>query len=135
MEYNNYKVDRTKSEDGVWMEYDGAQFKIARFGNPQFVKYAEALRRPYQRQIDNGTLSVEKQTELGAKAMARYILLGWEGFTVDGKEVKYSEDKALELLSHPDADEFRNVISSLSQDVEAFREDKVSQTEKKSLTG
>ena len=134
MEFNNYKVDSAKSEDGVWMEHDGAQFLIARFGNIKFVNYLEKLRRPYERVISNGTISNDKLTEIGCRAIAKYILLDWKGLTVNGKEVPYSEDKAFELLIMPNAEEFRNLISNLSQDVEQYREDSVSKLEKKSAT-
>ena len=130
MEYNNYTVDTDKSEEGVWMEHDGAKFKIARFGNPKFTSYMETLFKPYKRQ----GASQAKTIELGAKALAKYILLDWDGLKVNGVVVEYSYDKALELLSNPGADEFRDLISNLSQDEEQFREEQVTKTEKKSAT-
>ena len=134
MEFTNYRTDNSKSETGVWMSYDGAEFLIARFGNPTFTNYLEQLKRPYERQIANGTFPNSKLINIGAKALAKYILLDWKGLTENGEPLQYSEQKAYELLSDPYAEEFRELISKLSQDVEQFREDRIAETEKKSAT-
>ena len=122
MDFSEFKVSATASEDGIWVEHDETtKFLDARMGNKKFLTMFNKISAPYRRQMDANKLAVEKQTELMCRCMAKHVLLGWEGLTNNGKEIPYSETTALELLTTEGADEFRDLIASYASDNEAFR--------------
>lgn len=106
------------AENGAWIEYRGVQLLVARGNNTKFKAAFRRVTKPYQREIDGGTLSEEKSSELLAEALADSVLLGWKGFLQDGKEIEYSKINAKNLLiNDPDCREF---ISDFANDIENF---------------
>jgi|DEB0MinimDraft_3_1074331.scaffolds.fasta_scaffold105072_2 hypothetical protein len=131
MDLNSFKTDRQSSEEGVWVDMgEGCSLLIARKGNNKFAKKIQALIKPYQRQIEMNSMPEDKANELLAEAMAYGILLDWKGLKLDGKEVKYSQTKAKELLNDPDLRDFRNAVDALSDDREKFRKESIEAAEK-----
>lgn len=121
MRISKFRTDRRAEEDGVWVDAgEGLQLRIARWGNP---RYQEAMRRlgsPLLPQIKTGTISEQASEEVLCKAMAETILLEWKNLQEeDGSEIKYSREKALELLR--DVRDFRALVVDLSQNVNLFR--------------
>lgn len=126
MDFSEVKVNNSMAESGVWVEHDDTtSFLIARMGNKKFNVVFQKLIGPYKRQFDSGKLSADKQTDIMCKCMSKAILLGWEGLTLDGEALEYSEEKAYELLSTEGADEFRDLITSYAQDADAYRNDQL----------
>ena len=131
MDLRSYKTDLTVSEEGVWVDMgEGCSLLIARKGNQKFAKRLKSLIKPYQRQIDMNTMADDLANKLLAEAMAYGILLDWKGLKLDGKEIKYSEKAAAELLNDPTLIDFRNAVDQLSEDREAFRQESIEAAEK-----
>lgn len=131
MDFSEVKTNSTLSEGGVWMEHDETtSFLVARFGNKKFQAHFQKLINPYRRQFDAGKLSADKQTDIMCRCMAKCILLGWKGLTMDGEDVEYTEEKAYELLSMDGADEFRDLVTSYAQDADAFRNEELEEQAK-----
>jgi len=131
MDLRSYKTDLTVSEEGVWVDMgEGCQLLVARKGNQKFARKLKALIKPYQRQIDMNTMSDDLANKLLAEAMAYGILLDWKGLKLDGKEIKYSPEKAQELLNDPELIDFRNAVDQLSDDREQFRTESIEAAEK-----
>jgi len=102
---SNFRTDTAKETEGVWVDYsEGIRFKIARWNNREFRRFLEKLARPNTRAFRKaGGRRGELWDSLIKQAAAKYVLLGWENVDDDGgKPIKYSPDKALEILSDPE---------------------------------
>ena len=126
MDLTNVKVDKKTQSEGVWVEYDNeTSFLVARMGNPKFKQRFTALMSPHQRKFDAGKLDMEMQSQIMARAVSETILLDWQGLKMDGKELKYTKEKAFEILSDPTAEEFLAIIIEYAQDNENYRNEKL----------
>ena len=116
---NNPEVET----EGVWQNYGGGlRVKIARMSNPKYEEYLREQTKPHMRRLRSGNLENDVIEEITQKAMARYILLNWEGLKDENdQEIPYSEKKAFELLSDPKYKDFYRDISDMSQDRSLFR--------------
>ena len=122
MELNKLKTDSQKEVEGVWHDLgEGARIKIARAGNKAYAEYIQKAMKPHRKAIKAGTLSDKVAEKIVVGALAETVLLDWEGFTEGGKAVKYSIDKAKEILSNPDFHDFKEMVAELADDAEAYR--------------
>ncbi len=118
-------------KNGVWVDYrDGSKVKIARAGNPNFVRVQEAKLKPYRRRQRNGTLDSETETRVLCDVLAETVLLEWEGFTKNGKPFPYSKSNASGLLQN--SMDFRNEIVDMATSEDHFHGDYVEESEKNS---
>lgn len=116
MDLKDHKTDKTKSAAGVWLTYDGAQFKLAATGTPEYTRaMAKAARK-------HPTHKVRKDAALAAniarEALADAVVLDWKGVTDQGKEVPCTRENKLALL---DIEAFREWVSTEAQDVANFQ--------------
>lgn len=131
MDLAEVKVDRKTQNEGVWVEHDmTTSFLIARMGNPKFKARFNSLMAPHQRKYEAGKLDMEMQGQIMARAVSETILLDWKGLTLDGKEIKYSKERAFEILSDATAEEFLALILEYAQDNERFRNEKLETSSK-----
>jgi hypothetical protein len=115
-------TDPKKEQEGVWMDYlGGSRVKIARLGNANFENIFNRKMAPYRKQERKGTLSTDIQTKIVCECASESILLDWEGFTKDGKPLKYSKLAAKELLEA--SVDFRNDMVELAGEQAAFHAD------------
>ncbi len=119
--FSNFKVNKDKAENGVWFEFaPGFSLKVARFNSPKVQNYMRKKQKPYLRQINKGTLDEETSRNILRKTLSKFCLLGWKGLIDDdGKEIKYSEEKAFELLAEPD---FLSEVIEIVQSRETFQD-------------
>lgn len=123
MDLKSYKVDPVKVTDGVWEDFgDGTSILLARMGNSYYEKELKKLATPYKRQIRTNTVSDTVYNDLINKAVSKTVILNWKGLKEDGKEIKYSPEKAYELLSNPIYRDFRELILAIAQEIEIFKE-------------
>jgi hypothetical protein len=98
-----FKTNSELEMDGVWFSTtETTSFKCRRFGgvNTQKVRSASAKYfKPYSKQIDANALSDEKQRELTVKAFVEACLVDWRGVEVNGKELPFSIENAVKLLT------------------------------------
>lgn len=116
---NRFRTDETKEVEGVWSELgDGARIKVARIGNPEWLKQRRAFEAPHRDALAAGALPQELSEQIAVKAMARSILVDWEGIYEGAKPVKYSVADAERLLAIKD---FRALVMDLAVNQERFR--------------
>ncbi len=126
MDLKQIAVNSDKEKDGVWVEMDeDTSLLIGRLNSPQYTRIAEQLRKPYRRQIENGSLSVKKRGEIAAGIYAKTVLLDWKGLKIDGKIVPYSEKKCKEILSDDQYQPFWSIVSGYATDEELFRQGEI----------
>lgn len=100
-------VDPKKSVEGTWVKFLGlenTQLKIARHNNRKAENARSArLYQFYQELKDDKDPAVieQKFRQVQAEVMAEFILLDWKGISKGGKELPYSVDNAIALLSDP----------------------------------
>jgi hypothetical protein len=114
MNLNSFKTSATAEQEGVWVEFDGARFLIARLNNSKHAAGFAQLLRPFR----GAKIPEDKQRELMIESMADHILLGWEGVTNDGKPFPYTRENAVIALKIPD---FADQITVFARDMELFR--------------
>lgn len=114
-------VDDKKVEEGTWTTYRGVRLKIARGNNPKFRALFMKLTKPYQKQLVNQNLAAldeETMKDIMARVMSETILLDWNNFSIDGKEVPYTKENAYALL-YNDSD-CRDYVREFADDVDNY---------------
>lgn len=126
MDINLLKTDPEKEDLGTWLDYGyDSKVKVARYNNPLAESYRMERAREMGRTLQGeGVTDKEKMDawfEIETEALVRHVLKGWEGFTQGGKELKYSEATAREILSDKSFREFRSDLVKLGTNREHFR--------------
>ena len=126
MDLNNFATDVSLAEEGAWIQIDEeTSIRVARYGNRRFKKVFARLTAPYKVQIQQGTLNEEMASSLLTRAIAEAILVDWKGMKKAGKDLPYSVEAAIKILSDETLSNFRDMVVNLSQDIQTFREQEV----------
>ena len=126
-----YKTDSEAEDNGAWIDWgEGAKLKIARVGNPNYQRRAQALMKPHRHARDRGTISDDVQTSIITQCLAETGLVDWEGVEFDGKPIKYSPKAAEKLLN--ELKDFREDILLVANDLSNFRADEIEDSSKNS---
>lgn len=110
-------VDDEKARDGTWISYMGVPLKIARAGNEKFKNVFRRLSKPYQREIENGSLDERAAEDILCKALAQAVLLDWDAEKFPGKVPYSTEDAEALLKDDPDC---RTFVTEFSQRAENY---------------
>lgn len=106
--YNVFKTDSVKEQEGIKIQYpaneDGTvpTFVVRRLSSSNKAYHAELerLKRPYQRQIQLGTLPEGKELEFIKTAFLKTCVKNWENVQgADGVEIPFSVSAASELFA------------------------------------
>lgn len=125
------EIDEKLAEDGVEVDLgEGAAIIVRPMRNEQFKKYLNSLLKPYERRIQQKRMDPKLQDDLTRKAVAKHVLIGWKGIEVDGKKVKYTPEKAEELMKR--FDDFQEDVLIAAMSGETFRQEVVEENEKNS---
>jgi hypothetical protein len=117
--FNLSSIATDKLTEGAWIDFAGGRFKIASINNFAFARAYAAAQRPFQRQIDKGTLDPAVSQELLCRAMSKHILLDWENVGDNGSAVPYSPETAFNaLMNNP---ELRSFVQEVAIDIGNFR--------------
>tara|TARA_Y100000310_G_scaffold111042_1_gene109440 strand:- start:2901 stop:3302 length:402 start_codon:yes stop_codon:yes gene_type:complete len=133
MDFTNDFANPEAEKEGVWVDYpegSGARVKVARGGNVNFGRKHEKNKRPFLKQFRMETITEEQELAILCKSIPGTILLDWEGFTDNGKPLKYSDSNAEKMLLL--LTDFRTNISNLAADGENFFVDLQEDAEKNS---
>jgi hypothetical protein len=123
-----YKMDTSLEQNGVWVVVaEDVEFLIKRFGgfNSQKVRAAMAeYLKPYAKKIENGTLSPEKEHEVGVRVFVESCVADWKGVKEekDGSlvEIPFSNDNAIKLFC--DLPELFSTLVTEAQNSENYKE-------------
>lgn len=133
MDLNTFKTNAEKSDEGVWCPVDAStDIKIARYGNRTFQRALKRVMKPHKVMIDRGTLDDDTADALLVEAMAEGILIDWRGMTQAGEPLEYTKSAAIKVLLDKNLRDFRELVVSLSQDMQLFRDEEIEEAEKKS---
>jgi len=125
------EIDENLAEDGVEVDLgEGAAIIVRPMRNEAFKKYLNTLLKPYERRIQQKRMDTKLQDDLTRKAVAKHVLIGWKGIELDGKAVKYSPEKAEELMKR--FEDFQEDVLTAALSSETFRAEVVEENEKNS---
>ena len=129
---SQFRLDNDKSTEGIWRKFGaGIEVKIARMHNPDFNKYYEEIRGPHLSQIRSRSIDMETSVDLMKRAVARWIIRDWKNLEDEkGKAIKYSPEKAYEIISDPANVLFYDFILDVSASVNLFFEEQKEQAGK-----
>lgn len=129
---SQFRIDNDKSVEGVWHKFGGGiEVRIARMHNPEFNKYYEKISEPILGQLRRKTVDGETLRSLMKQAVAHCLIRDWKGMEDDdGKEIKYSPEKALEIISDPANVIFYDFVIDGSASINMFFEEQKKESEK-----
>lgn len=114
LDLRSIAVDPDKVSKGSWVDFMGAKFLVARYNNRE----AEAARAVAMHELYTELMKKEepsdqdqkKLQDIQVRVMADHVLLGWKNLSLDGKTLKYSHDKAYEILSNEEFQDLYNFV-------------------------
>lgn len=123
LDIDSLAVDPTAAEEGVWANFMGARFKIARHN----ANKADALRAKLTlERWDEITAGTEESdriaSEVNARVLAETVLLDWDGVTKGGQPLKYDPKVGLEYLLDPRFRDLLQFIERFSLNRSNYRE-------------
>jgi len=128
MEITSLFSDLEKERAGEWEKYPlapDAEFLIARIGTDAYNATLDRLKEPYREQIRRGTLPEDESKRIADRALSETVLIGWRGLTQKRGEksvkLEYTPERAFELLSRPEAHDFRDWVVTCAMDPSRFR--------------
>lgn len=99
--YDKFSTDEGIEREGVWLDYGGEKFLIARAGgaNTKYLQRLQHLSKPYQRQIQMSVFSEEQGREIAAQAFAETVVLDWDGvMDREGNVMLFSKERCKQFL-------------------------------------
>lgn len=131
--YSRYKTDDDAELNGTWVDLgDGAQVKVARFGNTKHRELIAKLQKPYTSILKAGLeIPEDAKMKMAVESIASAILIEWRGIEDEsGKEIPYSIEAAKKLLT--ELKDFRDTITYLAMQQETFRQTAIEEAAKNS---
>lgn len=101
MAMQNFELDAFEAdsfEEGLWFPIVGdSKLKIARAGNPEYLRTLEKLEKSFRREHGE-KLSPEARQSLNCQAIAKGLLKDWENVNERGKAVAYTPEIGAKYL-------------------------------------
>ena len=119
---NELETNKEAEKDGVWVDYlDGSRLKIARMGNQSYKAFLAMKYKQNRIVIDRGDKNSDALAEtINIEAVARFILLDWEGINLGKKSTEYSPEIGIKSLTHlPD---FKADVDNFANDTALYRD-------------
>jgi len=130
---NLFAVDTAAEEEGVWVDAYGMEFLIAKVGNDRWKALQKKLNKraygSFSRKKDKQ--DDEKNVEIMVECLARTCVLDWKKVTLDGKDVKFSEDKCLEIVKDKRFRLLTEFLLDAAMDEARFMEEEIEEDEEK----
>lgn len=127
MKLHELASDTAKEKDGIDLDFGDFKFTIARAGgaNQRYRRILAAKFKPFQRQIQNDTLSDEKAEQILAETYAEAVILGWSGITDDeGKEIPFTKENCVKFLLD---ERFHDIVETIRREADRAANFRVSQ--------
>lgn len=101
--YDLFDCDKDMEVKGIWQDFGVyGKFLIARAGgaNARYVTMLSKAMEPYQRQLQKDMMDNKVAEDILIRVFSRTVILDWEGVIGrDGKEIKYSVENCIKLLT------------------------------------
>lgn len=118
-ELNVPSLDIDKSIEGVWFNLTPEiAFKVARDGNPRHERALQSRVKRYRKLEEKGDSRQLKQAR--NELIVQFILKDWKGLKDGKKELAYSEETALAIISDPQYESIKLFVIECSLDDSVF---------------
>lgn len=116
LELDSIAVDPTLAQDGVWAEFLGGRFLLARRSHEYNAKLGQLYNENLAIIKDkaNPEVSTKKVLEIYQRAFAETVIKGWEGITKGGVPLPFSAEAAFMILSDPRQAELAQFLEQFS---------------------
>jgi hypothetical protein len=101
LELTSIAVDPKLAHSGVWFEYFGGSFLVARQGAEHQAELGRLFTENAELIKAGGVEGNAKLVEIYQRAFAKTAVLDWKGVTQNGEELPYSAELAYKILSNP----------------------------------
>ena len=98
---NSIAVDPQKAREGVWMDYMGGRFKVARMGAEYDARLVELYRENHELIKSDTQEGREKAVDIYRQCFAELVLLDWENVSFGDGPVEYTVELGLQLARNP----------------------------------
>lgn len=121
-------IDPKLAHKGVWTNYMGGEFLVARHGHAYNQRLGELYnenREALQKKDDKGLLTIEaaaKMQEIHTQAFCETVLLGWKNVGEKDTPIKYTPKIALKILMDPRYQELTEYLESFSRNHYHYRD-------------
>lgn len=123
LDLDSLAVDPSAAENGVWANFMGARFLIARHNNEAGAFLRSKLALENWDTLSAGGEAAEKvAAEISSKVIANHVLLNWEGITIGGKPAEYTPELGLKYLTDPRFRDLQQFIENFSLNRGNYRE-------------
>lgn len=137
MDISNLKRDLTSREEGEWVSdipnLGEIKLKVRGLNSSTFrtlyAKKEKAL--PMTERLADGSPTAEANKSIVIDCIAEGVLLDWEGFTSEGKALKFSVDTAKKYLKDPNFELFADAVTWAARVVDNGKAIIKEETEKK----
>ena len=134
MDLKDFKTDKSKEQEGVWEDLGNeCSVLVARYGNSAMIRAYRKYPRMLRQRLESGQADDNNSATILSKVMADTILLDWKGLKEDGKEIAYSKEECVRILTeYPDV---RDMIFEISNEAQLYHDKGVMKTIKNSKSG
>jgi hypothetical protein len=117
MDIRRLTTNPDKDENGIWLSFDDAEFKIA---SSHSRRYRDALAAQVRKIPQHARQSIAKIDEATIAAMAKGVLLDFRGIEENGQPLENTEANRVKLLSIPT---IREWVAEQSQTLANFQQE------------
>ncbi len=128
---SSLKQSKAKIDEGVWVEFEaGIRIRVTSINNKRYTECVEKLLKPHLRRIRSGIMTIQERSQLIKPAVAKYLLLDWDGIEDDdGQVIKYSSAKAQEIFDNEEYVDFFNFVIESANEQQLFRDQSYAEAE------
>ena len=122
MNLNVPSLNMDLSSEGVWFNFTpDISFRIARDGNPAHERALQSRVKRFRKMEEKGEIRQLKQAR--NEMLSQYILKDWKGLKDGNKDLPFSQESALAIISDPQYESIKIFILESSMDDTEFEND------------
>lgn len=129
LDIDDIAVDPQLASKGVWANYMGGEFLLARKGADYNARLSELYLENAEVIQSKTPESAEKIMEIYQRAFCEKVLLDWK-ILRGGKKLKYTPETAREILKDPRFAELTSFLENFSMNHANYREAKIAEVAK-----
>jgi len=100
-----FRADLEAEQKGIWSRVGDMEFLIARIGNDswkrEYKRMEDLQYGPARRRSKKLVRDEEYDVDMMLECLAKTCILDWKNVSLNGKEIKFSVDKCVEILKDP----------------------------------